>query len=97
MIVALRNSLVLSDIKFSSVWQRRGILPDRWPSVAFPGERGGQTVLDIALGRFPYMGGKIVGSMSFPSFFDNFKEGEIVNDALKSNLLKLVEDYKKEI
>ena len=39
-----------------------------------PGARGGQTVLDIALGRFPYMGGQIVGSMSLPSFFDNFKD-----------------------
>ena len=58
-----------------------------------PGARGGQTVLDIALGRFPYMGGNIIGNMSFPSFYDNFKEGEIVNEDLKSNLLKLIVDF----
>ncbi len=57
-----------------------------------PGERGGQTVLDIALGRFPYMGGNIVGSMPFPSFYENFKDGDIVDEELKSNLLKLVEN-----
>ncbi len=60
-----------------------------------PGARGGQTVLDIALGKFPYMGGNIIGSMSFPSFYDNFKENEIVNPDLKSKLLKLIEDFEK--
>lgn len=57
-----------------------------------PGVRGGQTVLNIALGRFPYMGGNIVGSMSFPSFYDNYKGGEIVNADLKKNLLNLVKE-----
>jgi len=60
-----------------------------------PGERGGQTVLDVALGRFPYMGGNIVGSMSFPSFYDNFVSGEIVNSELKSKLNKLVTNLEK--
>jgi len=62
-----------------------------------PGERGGQSVLEIASARFPFNGGKIVGSMPFPSFFDNFKEGEIVNDDLKLKLLNLVADFQKEI
>jgi len=60
-----------------------------------PGERGGQSVLDIALSRFPYMGGNIIANMSFPSFNDNFKEGEIVNIELKSQLKLLVEDFQK--
>lgn len=62
-----------------------------------PGARGGQTVLDLALGRFPYMGGNIIGSMSFPSFYDNFKEGRIVNSELESNLLRLVDEFEKAI
>lgn len=62
-----------------------------------PGERGGQTVLDIAIGRFPFNGGKIVGSMSFPSFFENFKNGEVVNESLKSDLLDRVKDFQKAI
>ena len=62
-----------------------------------PGARGGQTVLDIALGRFPFMGGEIVGSLSVPSFFDNFKDGELVNEDLKLSLDKIVEGFQKAI
>lgn len=62
-----------------------------------PGARGGQSVLDIALARFPYMGGNIVGSMSFPSFYDNFKDGEIVNENLKELLQKLITEFEKDL
>jgi len=58
-----------------------------------PGARGGETVLNIALGRFPYMGGNIIGSMSFPSFFDNFKEHEITDTELKKRLFALVSKF----
>ncbi|REE82261.1 NAD(P)H-dependent FMN reductase [Lutibacter oceani] len=64
---------------------------------AAPGERGGITMLEIALGRFPYMGAKIVGSMSFPFFNDNFKNGKIVNEDLQKHHFKLVEDFQKVI
>jgi len=62
-----------------------------------PGGRGGQSVLEIALNRFPHMGGNIIGSMTFPSFYDNFKEGKIANSELRSNLLKLVDEFEKAI
>lgn len=51
-----------------------------------PGARGGATVLEIAKGRFPYMGGNVVDAISFPSFFDNFKEGKVINDDLRIQL-----------
>jgi NAD(P)H-dependent FMN reductase len=51
-----------------------------------PGARGGATGLEIAQGRFQYMGGNIVGSFSFPSFGDNFENGVISNQELKSQL-----------
>ena len=54
-----------------------------------PGARGGQSVMDIALSRFPFNGGNIVGSMTFPSFGENFKDGTIVNEELKLNLRQL--------
>ncbi len=60
-----------------------------------PGVRGGQTVLDIALGRFPFMGGNIIGSMAFPSFFDNFKENDITNSELKERLFDLAINFEK--
>lgn len=62
-----------------------------------PGARGGQTVLDIALGRFPYMGANIIGSLSIPSFFENFKEGELVNKELRATLNVLVNDFQNVI
>ncbi|WP_420574068.1 NADPH-dependent FMN reductase [Kordia sp.] len=51
-----------------------------------PGGRGGQTVLDIAKGRFPYMGGNIVADFSLPSFGDNFSENGIKDAALAEKL-----------
>jgi len=51
-----------------------------------PGGRGGATVLEVAKGRFPYMGGNIVADFSFPSFSENFSEGSITNEVLNSQL-----------
>jgi chromate reductase len=62
-----------------------------------PGARGGETALNIALGRFPYMGGNIIGNMSFPSFFENFKDGDIINSELKMKHLKLVNEFQSAI
>ncbi len=53
-----------------------------------PGARGGATVLEIATNRFPYMGGNVIGSFSFPSFNENFKNGVVVNEELKNDLHK---------
>lgn len=51
-----------------------------------PGGRGGASVLEIAKGRFPYMGGNIVSSFSLPNFYDNFKDGSIADEALNDQL-----------
>jgi len=60
-----------------------------------PGGRGGQSVMELALSRFPYSGGKIVGRLTFPSFNDNFQNGEIINSELKTNLLEQLKNFKK--
>ncbi|MGC1205241.1 MAG: NAD(P)H-dependent oxidoreductase [Flavobacteriaceae bacterium] len=60
-----------------------------------PGARGGATVLEIAKGRFQYMGGNIITDFSFPSFFDNFKEGKVVNNELNLDLKSKVELFQK--
>ncbi|MDO5972098.1 NAD(P)H-dependent oxidoreductase [Flavivirga aquimarina] len=62
-----------------------------------PGGRGGATVLDIAKGRFAYMGGNIIEDFSFPSFNDNFSEGKITNEALNSDLKNKVASFQKEL
>ncbi|MGB5242535.1 MAG: NAD(P)H-dependent oxidoreductase [Lutimonas sp.] len=62
-----------------------------------PGVRGGQSVLDIAKSRFPRNGGNIVGSMPFPSFNDNFRNGEIVNSDLESKVISLLDSFNSQL
>lgn len=59
---------------------------------ASPGPRGGITLLNAALERWPYMGANIKGSLSFPEFYTNFdKEKGVTNEKLKADLLNTVE------
>lgn len=62
-----------------------------------PGPRGGQSVMDLALSRFPYNGGNIVGSMTFPSFGQNFVDGAIVNPELKVKLDELIDQFQNSL
>jgi chromate reductase, NAD(P)H dehydrogenase (quinone) len=62
-----------------------------------PGARGGISVLEIALSRFPHMGGNIIGSIVFPTFYENFKDGDIVNVELKVKLLNLVKEFENSL
>jgi len=62
-----------------------------------PGGRGGATVLEIAKGRFGYMGGNIVGSFSLPSFGDNFSDGKLTNEALYNDLLEEVKQLEESL
>ena len=55
-----------------------------------PGARGGASVLEIAKGRFPFMGGNIVADFSLPSFGDNFQEGKIIDEDLNTQLVEKV-------
>ncbi len=51
-----------------------------------PGGRGGATVLEAAKTFYPYMAANIISSFSFPSFYDNFKDGKITNQELDNQL-----------
>jgi chromate reductase len=56
-----------------------------------PGPRGGSSVLEIAKNRFPFQGGVVKGSLSLPSFFENFDVSNgIINPDLKNQLLGIV-------
>lgn len=82
----------ISRIK-GKVWRNKPMLL----LSASPGVRGGKSVLNIALGKFPYMGANIIGSMPFPLFDENFKDGEVVKPELKEELLKLVKEFEKSL
>lgn len=60
-----------------------------------PGGRGGATVLEIAKGRFPYMGGNIIADYSFPNFNANFSDGKIVNEVLNTELSEKITQFEK--
>ena len=64
---------------------------------ASTGGRGGASVLEIAEGKFPRMGAKIVASYSFPSFNDNFKDGTIINNELEKKLRERVSEFENAI
>ncbi len=58
-----------------------------------PGGRGGAGVLSTAKSTFPHLGGNIVSEFSLPSFFDNFKNGTIVNSELENQLTVAVSTF----
>lgn len=62
-----------------------------------PGGRGGATVLDIAKGRFPYMGGAIAATFSLPNFNDNFSEKGIESQAFEEELIVAVQQLQAAI
>jgi NAD(P)H-dependent FMN reductase len=62
-----------------------------------PGARGGASVLETAAGTFPHLGGNVVAKFSLPSFYDNFKDGELVNSELKESLSVAIQEFQKAI
>ncbi|WP_432411363.1 NADPH-dependent FMN reductase [Rasiella sp. SM2506] len=62
-----------------------------------PGGRGGASVLDIAKGRFPYMGGNIVATFSLPSFNDNFSESGIKDETLQASLNEAIATFQQAV
>jgi chromate reductase len=62
-----------------NVWKKKPMLL----LSASPGQRGGASVLETAKVSFPFLGGNVIESFPFPSFYDNFKEGSISNPELK--------------
>lgn len=55
-----------------------------------PGGRGGKTVLETGVQLFSRMDTKKLISFSLPSFYDNFKEGKIINMDLLASLKEQV-------
>lgn len=62
-----------------------------------PGGRGGASVLSIIKNALPFMGGNIIADFSFPSFYDNFKEGVVINQELNEELTNKISLFKKAI
>lgn len=64
------------------IWKEKPMLL----MAASPGGRGGATVLQSAKEYFPFLGAKTIETYSLQSFYDNFKEGEIIEENLGKEL-----------
>ena len=62
-----------------------------------PGARGGATVLESATTYYPRLGAKIVSSFPFPDFYDNYKDGEVVNKELQNKINHAVKLFQKQL
>lgn len=60
-----------------------------------PGGRGGATVLQSASAYFPFLGAQITETYSLPSFYDNFKEGEIIEENFRKELEDKIVGFSK--
>lgn len=66
-------------------------------AAASPGQRGGGNVLRITKDIMPHFGGNVIVDFSFPMFFHNFQEGEVVNPALKTDLMQKIHLFQQSI
>lgn len=62
-----------------------------------PGGRGGASVLANASAYFPHAGASKVITYSFPNFFENFKEGKIIDEELKNTLEEVIKEFQESI
>ena len=85
--VAFKNIFDWMSRIESKLWNNKPMLL----MATSPGARGGASVLEIAKARFPYMGGNIVAAMSFPSYFENLKDGKVIDQHLDEKMQLAVE------
>jgi NAD(P)H-dependent FMN reductase len=63
-----------------------------------PGKRGGRTVLNAAIERFPRHGGEIIGTMTLPNFKENFDpETGFKNDQIRDIFESFMNEIKRVI
>ena len=75
------------------IWRERPMLL----FATSPGGRGGATVLQSASTYFPFLGGKIIETFSLPSFYDNFKDGEVIEENYRRELEDKTVRFSKEL
>jgi len=60
-----------------------------------PSPYGAATTVENAAKYFPWLGAKVVGSSTLPSYYANFKDGKVTNeelaDKIKAEVKKLDE------
>lgn len=90
---AFKNIFDWASRKNREVFRNKPVLV----MAASPGGRGGAGVLASALGAFPHMGANVVSNFSFPGFYDNFKDGSVVNEELNEKLKEAVATFENSL
>ena len=62
-----------------------------------PGARGGISSMEIAKNGFPHMGANIIANFSLPKFYDNFKDGSVVNEEFNQKIKEAVTTFLKAV
>lgn len=55
-----------------------------------PGKGGASSALGLMENSLPRFGAELKGSLSVPSFYDNFKDGELVDEELNKKLISIL-------
>lgn len=85
---AFKNLFDWSSRADQKVWQEKPMLL----LSTSPGGRGGQGVLETAIGGAPHFGGNVVGHLAVPGFYGNFDSdsGKLTDEKLDAELRALV-------
>lgn len=62
-----------------------------------PGKGGAKGAQELVAKLFTYAKADIVGRMSFPSFYDNFKNDEIVNSEFKEQMMNNITELESKL
>ncbi len=62
-----------------------------------PGGRGGASSMSIAKNGFPHMGANVIANFSLPKFYDNFKDGSVVNEEFNQKIKEAVTTFQKAV
>lgn len=101
-------SLAENNGAYSAVFKNLFDWMSRWEAKLFMGKpmllmatstgnRGGASVLEMALSRFPRHNAQIAAEFSLPKFGENFADGKITNPDLNAQLIEAVNKFRKEL
>jgi len=60
-----------------------------------PGGRGGASVLESAMATFSHAGAIVITTFSLPNFYDNFKDGRLTEEDIRTQLKEAVTVFEK--
>jgi len=97
--VAEHNGNITAFLKNNIDWlsrNNREFLKDKKIIVlsTSPGPGGGASALNIIKKTLPYFGGEVIAELSIGSFYENFKEGKLINAELNNNLMEVLDNLK---